>query len=102
MKEYLPIGTIVILKNGEKKLMIYGRRQKSIENGDNYDYIACLYPEGNINEEYMYLFNNEDVNNVIYRGYSDIENEAFTDFLNKVESSEAKNSENTNNGTTFN
>lgn len=81
MKSYLPIGSIVLLKNGSKKVMIYGRRQKRVNEAKEYDYIACLYPEGNINENYMYLFNNEDIDTVVFRGYSDAEEEAF---VNKI------------------
>lgn len=84
MKQYLPIGSVVLLHNGKKKVMIYGRRQ--IRNGEKleYDYMACLYPEGNINDNYRYLFNHEDIETVVYRGYSDAEEEAFVDnVLNK-------------------
>lgn len=28
--------------------MIYGRKQKHLESNKEYDYIACLYPEGNL------------------------------------------------------
>ena len=84
MKEYLPIGSVVLLNNGKKKVMIYRRRQ--IRNGEKleYDYIACLYPEGYVNDNYRYLFNNEDINIVVYRGYSDADEEAFcNNVLNK-------------------
>ena len=84
MKNYLPIGSIVLLKNGKKKVMIYGRRQKRVTDEHEYDYIACLYPEGNISEDYMYLFNHEDIETVVYRGYSDAEEESFVDYLNKA------------------
>lgn len=83
MKEYLPLGTVVVLKNGQKKIMIYGRKQISIKTKVEYDYIACLYPEGNINNDYRYLFNNEDIEKVFFRGYSDTEEERFLDLLNK-------------------
>lgn len=84
MKIYLPIGSVVLLKNGKKKVMIYGRRQRRITDEHEYDYIACLYPEGNISEDYMYLFNHEDIETVVYRGYSDAEEEAFIEKLNSL------------------
>ena len=84
MKSYLPNGTVVLLKGGEKKIMIYGRRQKRVTDEHEYDYIACLYPEGNINEDYMYLFNHEDIEKVVFRGYSDAEEEAFIETLNSL------------------
>ena len=84
MKEYLPIGTVVLLKEGQKKIMIYGRRQRRITDNQEYDYIACLYPEGNLNEDYMYLFNHEDIGTVVYRGFSDAEEETFVERLNQA------------------
>ncbi|WP_026478309.1 DUF4176 domain-containing protein [Alkaliphilus transvaalensis] len=84
MKSYLPIGSIVLLKNGEKKVMIYGRRQMQVTNGQMWDYIACLYPEGNISDEYMYLFNHEDIEEVVFRGYGDSEEEEFLKLLQEV------------------
>ena len=84
MKNFLPIGSVVILKNGQKKVMIYGRRQSRVTEPDKeYDYIACLYPEGNIDENYMYLFDHEDIDRVVFRGYSDAEEEAYLNELNK-------------------
>lgn len=84
MKEYLPIGSIVILKNGTKKLMIYGRKQLNTNDNIEYDYVSCLFPEGNINKDYMFLFNNEDIKEVVFRGYSNSEEEEFLDKLNEI------------------
>ncbi len=82
MKAYLPIGTVVLLKEGKKKVMIYGRRQRRIDEDYEYDYVSCLYPEGNIGEDYTYLFNHEDIDTVVYRGYCDAEEEAYVAALN--------------------
>ena len=81
MKNLLPLGSIVLLENGEKRIMIYGRRQKAIVNDEEYDYVACLYPEGNISEEFTYLFNHSDIKEVIHTGYSDEEDAAFLQYL---------------------
>jgi len=85
MKELLPLGSIVLLENGEKKIMIYGRRQLAVKNQQIYDYVACLYPEGNINDEYTFLFNHSDIKEVIFKGYSDGDEEKFVAFLNNAE-----------------
>ena len=69
MKSYLPIGSVVLLNGGNKRIMIYGRQQAQIETKQEWDYIACLYPEGNINEEYMYLFNEEDIEKIYFLGF---------------------------------
>ena len=84
MKNYLPIGSIVLLKGGNKRVMIYGRQQYQAETEKEWDYIACLYPEGNINESFMYLFNEEEIEKVYFLGFQDEEEENFkSEVLNK-------------------
>ena len=84
MEKYLPIGTVVLLKNGSNRVMIYGRKQIHVETGQEWDYLACLYPEGNINEEFMYLFNHDQIDKVFYLGYKDEEELKFSnENLNK-------------------
>ena len=47
IKELLPIGSIVRLQNGQKRLMITGVLQsKEDELDKQYDYLGILYPEG--------------------------------------------------------
>ena len=38
-KSYLPIGTVVLLKEGKKRLMIYGRKQFVQSENKEYDYV---------------------------------------------------------------
>jgi hypothetical protein len=77
MKQYLPIGSIVRLKEGSKRLMIYGRKQKQVATGTEYDYVGCLYPEGNISEEHTYLFNQDMIEQVFFIGFQDAEEFVF-------------------------
>lgn len=72
MKDLLPIGTVVTLKEGVKSLMIIGIMQTD-ENEKVYDYISVLYPEGFLNAETFFLFNNEDIVEVKFNGYIDAE-----------------------------
>lgn len=83
MKEYLPIGTVVLLKGGEKKVMIYGRKQLASDNSGEFDYIACLYPEGNISDDYNFLFNHDDIAEVFFMGYVNEEEKKFLEILNE-------------------
>lgn len=53
--ELLPLGSIIILKGGFKKLIIIGRKIVQGENKEFYDYLGCLYPEGDIGEEYKFI-----------------------------------------------
>lgn len=79
VKNLLPIGTVVTLKGGTKKLMIFGVIQ-NVADGDKkgeYDYIGVPYPEGNMGQDFQYLFNHEDVDNVYFRGFEDVERQEF-------------------------
>lgn len=74
----LPIGTIVYLKEGSQKLMILNRGVTIEQNGENvlFDYSAAFYPMG-LNPEQLFYFNRDDVDKVVYKGYSDEEEERF-------------------------
>ena len=82
MTNYLPLGSIVLLDNGEKMLLIYGRAQKQTGQTIVYDYLGCLFPEGNISSEFTYLFNHNDIKEVVFTGYSD---EADKEFIKMIQ-----------------
>lgn len=84
MDNLLPLGSVVILKTGKKKIMIYGRKQIQVGTGKLWDYIVCLYPEGNINENYCYLFNHEDISKIYFIGYQDEEELNFQQTLKQA------------------
>ena len=49
VNDLLPIGSIVLLKDGEKRLMINGIMQSDASgSGANFDYLGILYPEGHM------------------------------------------------------
>ena len=77
MKEYLPLGSVVTLKEGEKKLMICGRVQREVRSRTVYYYCACLYPEGMIDSRSVYLFDQEDIDRIYHIGLQDQEEFAF-------------------------
>lgn len=84
MTEHLPIGTVVRLKSVEKKIMIYGHRQTSSTNGEEYSYVGCPYPEGYLAPEYNLAFNNHLIEEILFKGYYDTENEHFLNYLNAI------------------
>ncbi len=85
IKDLLPIGSIVLLKDGLKRLMIIGIMQNDAGGtGKNYDYLGELYPEGHIGEGFQYLFNHEDISKIIFRGFEDAERTEFLIKLTKL------------------
>ena len=88
IKELLPIGSVVLLEAGEKRLMITGIIQNDAgRDGKEYDYLGVYYPEGHIGEEYQFLFNHENIEKVYFRGYEDYERDEFITRLDAAYSS---------------
>lgn len=83
-KKYLPIGTVCRLKNGKKNLMIIGFSQSSTEDPEkSYDYAGCLYPEGIISSEINFLFNHNQIEQILYKGFVNEEEIKFKNRLNE-------------------
>lgn len=76
----LPLGTVLTLKEGKKKVMIVGRIQEK-ESGKLYDYAAVLYPEGMIDPKELYLFNTGDIERLYHIGMQDEEEFAFRTYM---------------------
>lgn len=70
MNTILPIGSVVLLKNAEKPVMIFGylQRSKFVEEGV-VDYVGVPYPEGNINVAAQIGFQMTDIGEVLFEGY---------------------------------
>lgn len=67
-KNNLPIGTVVLLKGGLKKIMITGRSSVSRDDSEKvYDYNGCIFPEG-IMENVFSLFDADQIEEVLYMG----------------------------------
>ncbi len=76
--KFLPIGTVVLLKGGKKRLMITGFCSFDEAKKDKaYDYTGCLYPEGIISSKQMALFNHSQIEKVFYLGLRDEEEKQF-------------------------
>lgn len=82
-KNYLPIGSVVLLKNGNKRMIICGRIQAKAGSDTIYDYSACYYPEGIVNPANMFFFNQDAVDRVFFIGFQDQEE---LDYRSKLES----------------
>lgn len=77
MKKYLPIGSVVLLKNSSKRVMIIGLKQKQADSDKIWDYCGCLFPEGVLDPDKLYLFDNEQVERLYFIGLQDTESMSF-------------------------
>lgn len=77
MKKYLPIGSVVLLKESQKRIMIVGVRQKQVGTDKVWDYSACLYPEGILDPDKLFLFDSEQIERLYFVGFQDGEGLEF-------------------------
>lgn len=84
MTEYLPLGSVVLLKGGMQKIIIISRALKVRNGTDEYffDYGGVTYPEGLVGDQMAY-FNADKISKVVFAGYSDIDNENMVDNINQ-------------------
>lgn len=86
VEKFLPLGTVVLLKTGKKKLMITGYCCTGKEaEGKVFDYSGCLYPEGIIKSDQALMFNHDQIDKVYHVGYVDEESQKFGELLKKIE-----------------
>ena len=71
-EKYLPIGTIVKLKDAtaEAYLMITGFCvNKEEDETVIYDYLGCMYPQGMIDQNANFLFNHDNIEKILFKGF---------------------------------
>ncbi len=81
-KGLLPIGTVVILEGGTKKVMITGYYSKAEGENKIYQYNGCIFPEGFM-ENVFCLFDQSQIVEVFYKG---LENDEYESYINEMDS----------------
>ena len=85
-EKYLPIGSLVLLKEAKKRVMIIGFMASANETGDKvFDYMGCMYPEGVLSSDQTLVFNHDQISEIYYMGYSDNEEKEFKEKLKELE-----------------
>ena len=85
-KRYLPIGSVIKLKNKDKSIMITGYYSVEYENDlEIYDYSGCAYPEGVMIKSSYCSFNQKDIKEVLFEGYKTVEYTKLTNGLNDID-----------------
>ena len=77
-EKFLPVGTVVKIKQNVKEIMITGYRV--IGDGIEYDYCGVLYPYG-VTTTKKIIFDHTDIEKIAYKGYS---NQDFIEFNKKL------------------
>jgi len=85
--DLLPIGSVVLLKNAQKKIVIIGLAPiKHTPSGEDiaYDYMGVPYPEGYVGAESAMLFKHDNIEEITFKGYSDKERMILIDMVQKL------------------
>lgn len=83
--KFLPVGSVLLLKGGTKKVMVTGFCSIAAENQDKiYDYCGCIYPEGYLNSNEICLFDHEQISEICFLGYENEEEKEFKSSLAEV------------------
>ena len=84
--DFLPLGSIVTLKNGDgTELLIVGRMTLTENEGETgyFEYSAVVYPNGMEDSDQILFFNREDIEEVVYTGYVDDKERDLQDQIKK-------------------
>lgn len=81
-KGLLPIGTVVQLEGGSKKVMITGYYSKAEGESKIYQYNGCIFPEGFM-ENVFCLFDQHQISEVFYKG---LENDEYENYVKDISS----------------
>ena len=73
--ELLPIGSVIHVKGANKNMMIVGTAV--IAQNTEFNYMGVLYPEGYVDDKHTYLFNHDDIDQVLFLGYVNSEMQVF-------------------------
>lgn len=83
--KYLPIGTVVMLKGGTKRVMIIGFCAITKEQqGKVFDYCGCIYPEGLMSSNQTCMFDHSQIDKIFFKGLVDEEEIEFKNKLNAL------------------
>lgn len=78
----LPIGTVVLLKGAQKRLMIVGYQRRNATDPDKvFDYCGCLFPEGFMTPKEAAVFDHGQIDRIIFMGF---QNPAQIEFSEKL------------------
>ncbi|MBE5785919.1 MAG: DUF4176 domain-containing protein [Clostridiales bacterium] len=96
VRKLLPIGSVVRLVGAQKYLMIFGIRQTDTKENREYDYIAVMYPEGNLGENLRFMFDHDAIEEILFTGYESVQRQALLDKLHTYFESQNQQKRNNN------
>ena len=87
MNNLLPIGTIVLLKDAKKRILIVGYLPQEGKDDKVYDYSGVPFPEGLIDSRKILLFDHSQIEKICHNSLVDQE---VIDMINKANEVKSK------------
>ena len=92
-EKFLPIGTVVLLNNGKKEVMITSYcifpNNTEIKEGQEvkatkkmYEYGGCIYPEGILDSNMVCAFDHSQIASISHMGYETEQQKELSTILN--------------------
>ena len=81
--DFLPLGSIVLLKDAKRYVVVIGYTVVEEGSKDVWDYLACAYPIGVVDSSKNLLFNKDQIKEVIFTGFRDEEGRKFRNKLSE-------------------
>lgn len=82
-EKILPLGSVVRLTNGTKKIMIEGYHMKANDENKIYTYCGVIWPEGHMENKFC-LFNPYQIEEVYFRGLENEETNKYAEKMNSI------------------
>ena len=79
---FFPVGSVVRLNGGERNVIIIGYTPIEAGKTEMWDYLGGMWPTGVITSDRNLLFNRDQIEEVIFEGFT---NEVELDFRTKLE-----------------
>lgn len=76
-KQVLPLGSVVLLKDAKRYLVVCGYAMVTGQGEKIWDYMGCAYPVGIVSSETTLMFDEEQIDKVVFEGFTDEEGEKF-------------------------
>ena len=97
---FLPIGSVVLLDGGYKRVMVTGFCVKQNKNQNKvWDYCGVIFPEGTLSSDQILLFDHKQIEKIYFVGF---ENDNEERFFKEVLNTTIKSLNNTGNGKSTN
>lgn len=80
----LPLGSVVKLKKAQKPIVVIGYLVKEDGSPKVWDYLACPYPIGVLDMEKNFVFQKEQIEKIIFKGYIDEAGQYFLDQMKEL------------------